>query len=185
MSTAKQLDVTVYEDAVTGTWTFTLHGHHIEIERTHGFLKIDGTLHATPIVQGLQDIQELAGKPLEHITHLLTSHAGPPVPQYQDQQGPTEPAKTPAKERTPKRPRPARPSTPAKPLTEGEERTVLPTEQAAEYLGLSPKTLETLRTRGGGPPFLKLGRRVVYRKTDLDNWLAARVRRSTSDHGQQ
>jgi excisionase family DNA binding protein len=58
---------------------------------------------------------------------------------------------------------------------------VLPTERAAAYLGLSPKTLETLRTRGGGPPFLKLGRRVVYRKTDLDTWVAARVRRSTSD----
>ena len=68
---------------------------------------------------------------------------------------------------------------------EGEERTVLPTEHAAAYLGLSPKTLETLRTRGGGPPFLKLGRRVVYRKTDLDTWLAARIRRSTSDTGQQ
>ena len=71
------------------------------------------------------------------------------------------------------------------PSAEGEERTVLPTEHAATYLGLSPKTLETLRTRGGGPPFLKLGRRVVYRKTDLDTWLAARIRRSTSDPGQQ
>jgi excisionase family DNA binding protein len=69
--------------------------------------------------------------------------------------------------------------------TEEAERAVLPTDVAAAYLGLSPKTLETLRTRGGGPPFLKLGRRVVYRKADLDTWLAARVRHSTSDPGQQ
>jgi predicted DNA-binding transcriptional regulator AlpA len=60
----------------------------------------------------------------------------------------------------------------------------LPTIAAAEYLGLSPATLETLRTRGGGPPFVKLGRRVVYRREDLDAWLARRLRRSTSDQGE-
>lgn len=60
----------------------------------------------------------------------------------------------------------------------------LPTPEAAEYLGLSPATLETLRTRGGGPPFVKLGRRVVYRQEDLKAWLARRLRRSTSDQGE-
>lgn len=60
----------------------------------------------------------------------------------------------------------------------------LPTPEAAEYLGLSPATLETLRTRGGGPPFVKLGRRVVYRREDLDAWIAERLRRSTSDQGE-
>jgi excisionase family DNA binding protein len=61
---------------------------------------------------------------------------------------------------------------------------VLTTPQAARHLGLSPATLETLRTRGGGPPFVKLGRRVVYRREDLDIWLARRVRTSTSDTGE-
>ncbi len=51
------------------------------------------------------------------------------------------------------------------------------TPVAAEYLGLSPATLETLRSRGGGPPFVKLGRRVVYRQGDLDLWLEERVER--------
>jgi excisionase family DNA binding protein len=55
------------------------------------------------------------------------------------------------------------------------------TPEAAAYLGLSPATLETLRTRGGGPPFVKLGRRVVYRREDLDAWLNAARRRSTSE----
>ena len=45
---------------------------------------------------------------------------------------------------------------------------VLCTPEAAEYVGLSPATLETRRTRGGDPPFVKLGVRVVYRLEDLD-----------------
>ncbi|MEM7480301.1 MAG: helix-turn-helix domain-containing protein [Acidobacteriota bacterium] len=59
----------------------------------------------------------------------------------------------------------------------------LPTPLAAEYLGLAPATLETLRSRGGGPPFVKLGRRVVYRREDLDVWLEDRRCTSTSDPG--
>ena len=58
---------------------------------------------------------------------------------------------------------------------------VLDTPMAAEYLGLSPATLETMRSRGGGPRFSKLGRRVVYRREELDRWLEERSRRSTSD----
>jgi len=58
------------------------------------------------------------------------------------------------------------------------------TPLAAEYLGLSPATLETMRVRGGGPVFVKLGRRVVYRREDLDSWLEERRRTSTSDAGE-
>jgi len=57
----------------------------------------------------------------------------------------------------------------------------LPTPEAAEYLGLSPATLETLRSRGGGAAFVKLGRRVVYRREDLEAWLVRQRRSSTSD----
>lgn len=63
------------------------------------------------------------------------------------------------------------------------EEGALSTPAAAEYLGLSPATLETMRSRGGGPPFVKLGRRVVYQREDLDAWLAERRRTSTSDPG--
>lgn len=58
------------------------------------------------------------------------------------------------------------------------------TEQAADYLGLSAKTLEAFRYKGGGPRFAKLGkRRVVYDRRDLDDWFESRKRTSTADHG--
>ncbi len=57
----------------------------------------------------------------------------------------------------------------------------LDTPSAALYLGLSPATLETMRTRGGGPRFSKLGRRVVYEQEELESWLNSRSKRSTSD----
>jgi predicted DNA-binding transcriptional regulator AlpA len=59
----------------------------------------------------------------------------------------------------------------------------LTVEAAAAHIGLSASTLNKLRVFGGGPVFLKLGRRVAYDLTDLDNWLASKRRRSTSDQG--
>jgi len=52
----------------------------------------------------------------------------------------------------------------------------LRSRDAAAYLGISPKTLATWRTRGEGPVFIKLGR-IFYYKSDVDAWLsqAARV----------
>jgi hypothetical protein len=35
-----------------------------------------------------------------------------------------------------------------------------------------PATLATLRSRGGGPPFRKVGRDVIYEAADLDAWAA-------------
>ena len=61
---------------------------------------------------------------------------------------------------------------------------MLTTAQAAGVLGLSARTLEQLRVKGGGPPHFALGRRAVrYRRSDLDAWLDARRRKSTSDPG--
>jgi hypothetical protein len=54
---------------------------------------------------------------------------------------------------------------------------------AAVYIGCSFRTLENWGTRGGGPRFLKIGSRVVYRRRDLDAWLRACERTSTSDRG--
>ena len=61
-------------------------------------------------------------------------------------------------------------------------RRFLHTIPAADYLGLSPRTLEKLRILGGGPMYHKLGRRVVYAIEDIDQWAAARRRASTSFH---
>jgi predicted DNA-binding transcriptional regulator AlpA len=61
----------------------------------------------------------------------------------------------------------------------------LPVNAAATHTGLSVSTLNKLRVFGGGPVFLKLGRRVAYDLADLDAWLASKRRRSTSDSGGQ
>lgn len=57
----------------------------------------------------------------------------------------------------------------------------LDTAQAAHYVGLSRRTLEKMRVAGGGPKFRKHGRYVRYHIVDLDDWSAARARRSTSN----
>ena len=50
----------------------------------------------------------------------------------------------------------------------------LTNDEAAEYLRLSPRTLEKQRVIGGGPKFRKFGRRVMYAVADLDAWAADR-----------
>jgi hypothetical protein len=58
----------------------------------------------------------------------------------------------------------------------------LRTPAAADYLGYAESTLEKKRLTGDGPPFIKLGRVIVYDTRDLDAWLVARRAISTSDH---
>mgnify|MGYP006172494081 CR=1 FL=1 len=53
--------------------------------------------------------------------------------------------------------------------------------EAAEYLRLSPRTLEKQRVIGGGPKFRKFGRRVMYAVSDLDAWADQRSYEATSD----
>jgi predicted DNA-binding transcriptional regulator AlpA len=57
----------------------------------------------------------------------------------------------------------------------------LSAEEAAKFLGLAISTLAKSRGTGKGPVYCKLGRRVVYRKEDLEAWLESRVVRNTSD----
>ena len=53
--------------------------------------------------------------------------------------------------------------------------------EAAEYLRLSPRTLEKHRVLGGGPRFRKFGRRVLYALTDLETWADEHTFSMTSD----
>jgi hypothetical protein len=62
---------------------------------------------------------------------------------------------------------------------------VLDTRRAAARVGLAPQTLNKLRCIGGGPPYYKHDRRVVYSAQHLDEWLQSRLRTSTSDSGAQ
>ncbi|WP_094462456.1 helix-turn-helix transcriptional regulator [Pannonibacter phragmitetus] len=57
----------------------------------------------------------------------------------------------------------------------------LRTKESAEYLGLSPRTLEKHRTYGTGPAYRKLGGRVVYAIADLETWADRGAVTSTSD----
>ena len=49
--------------------------------------------------------------------------------------------------------------------------------EAAEYLGISPDTLNQSRWSGiNCPPYVKLGRSVRYRMPDLEAYVSARVK---------
>ena len=56
--------------------------------------------------------------------------------------------------------------------TDGPE--LLTDEEATAYLRLGGGTLANWRLRGRGPSLFKAGTRVLYAKSDLDAWLAAR-----------
>jgi predicted DNA-binding transcriptional regulator AlpA len=64
----------------------------------------------------------------------------------------------------------------------GSDDPLYDTEEAAEYCRRGQSTLEKLRLTGEGPVFIKAGRAVRYRKSDLDAWLNSHRRRSTSEY---
>ena len=77
---------------------------------------------------------------------------------------------------------------PARERSEGETETTprtkyLNTREAAEYLGLSTRTMNRYRVTGDGPPFYRFGGCVRYVSAELDEWAAGRRRTSTSDDG--
>ena len=57
---------------------------------------------------------------------------------------------------------------------------------AAKFLGLTDRTMQAYRHRGGGPQYIRLSSRCLrYRRIDLRAWAEARMRKSTSDPGQE
>jgi predicted DNA-binding transcriptional regulator AlpA len=56
-------------------------------------------------------------------------------------------------------------------------------KQAAPILGLSVAWLQRKRWEGGGPPYIKYGRAVRYKKSELLAFIEAHSRRHTSDTG--
>ena len=58
---------------------------------------------------------------------------------------------------------------------------LLDQKQAAEFLGVKPKTLELWRYNGNGPAFVRISKRCIrYRPEALDEWIALREVSSTS-----
>jgi len=53
---------------------------------------------------------------------------------------------------------------------------LLSVEQAAEFIGVASHTLDVWRcTKRHSIPYLKVGRLVKYRRTDLETWLTSRT----------
>lgn len=65
-----------------------------------------------------------------------------------------------------------------------ERRPPLDTAAAATYIGAKPNYLEKLRCNGDGPTYIKLNGLVRYDPDDLDVWINAGKRLSTSDQGE-
>lgn len=60
--------------------------------------------------------------------------------------------------------------------------TMFNAERAAKRLGLSKSTLAKMRLSGNGPPYVKLGRRVGYLLSDLDEWVESNKFHSTAEY---
>lgn len=58
---------------------------------------------------------------------------------------------------------------------------LIDTPKTAERTNLSVSFHNKARCTGTGPTYIKIGRRVLYRISDIDAWIAARTRRSTSE----
>ena len=54
---------------------------------------------------------------------------------------------------------------------------------AANHIGIAAATLQYWRTTGAqNLPFIKIGRRVMYRQTDIDQWLDQHTYRHTGEY---
>lgn len=56
-------------------------------------------------------------------------------------------------------------------------------DAAAAFLSLTTQRLANMRTAGAGPAYVKIGRSILYRRADLEAFLASHSRHSTSDPG--
>jgi hypothetical protein len=60
---------------------------------------------------------------------------------------------------------------------------LLKPKEAAEHIRSSKSYLDKLRCYGGGPEYVRLGKRkVLYRKSALDSWARQRRYSSTSEY---
>lgn len=55
--------------------------------------------------------------------------------------------------------------------------------EVASRLNVSISTLNKWRLSGAGPRFAKIGAKINYDEAGLEDWLATRIRNSTSDRG--
>jgi predicted DNA-binding transcriptional regulator AlpA len=66
---------------------------------------------------------------------------------------------------------------------EGTDDELLSTTRVAVWLGVSPEWVEIGRSKGWGPPYVRLSpRRIRYRRGDVKKWLQERAHRSTDEY---
>ncbi|MXN63871.1 helix-turn-helix domain-containing protein [Stappia sp. GBMRC 2046] len=58
----------------------------------------------------------------------------------------------------------------------------LTVRETADYLRVSKSFLDKARVAGNGPPFVRFGNRVLYRRDDVDAWATGRRFSSTSEY---
>lgn len=49
----------------------------------------------------------------------------------------------------------------------------------ADYIGVTAGGVYNMRHKGQGPKFFRIGGRIRYRRSDVDEWLETQVERST------
>lgn len=65
----------------------------------------------------------------------------------------------------------------------GDDDLLIDGRQLASWLGLSPRTIEVWRWKGGGPKYRKVGRYVRYRKGVVREWMESREFENTAQYG--
>lgn len=53
-------------------------------------------------------------------------------------------------------------------------------DEASNILGCTPRKLQSDRIKGGGIPYIKVGRLVRYHKQDVENYIKNKKRQNTS-----
>lgn len=59
---------------------------------------------------------------------------------------------------------------------------LLDVNDTAKYLNISKSTLAKMRLSGKSPKYVKLGRKVAYRASDLDIWIEEQTFSSTAEY---
>ena len=62
------------------------------------------------------------------------------------------------------------------------QKRYLKTKRAADKIGCAASTLEKKRVYGGGPPYYRIGRSILYGEDELDDWVRSREFNSTSEY---
>jgi hypothetical protein len=62
-----------------------------------------------------------------------------------------------------------------------DDHVMLDAQAAARFTGVAVSTLAKMRCLGGSPMFVKAGRKVLYKRSDLIEWLNTRRVRNTTE----